>query len=163
MNFRQANEPELTAVSALYDTARAEPYSVWNEAYPVLDDALHDFETGNLYVLTDACDRVIGALSVVPENETDDLSCWQITGEGVREIARVVIAPDCHGHGYARLMMESICTILRARGERAVHISVAEENLPAMKTYPRTGFLPVGEADLFGGHYVLMEKDLSLP
>ncbi len=38
---------------------------------------LHDLETENLYILTDN-DRIIGAVSIVPENEPDGLSCWNI-------------------------------------------------------------------------------------
>ncbi len=159
MQFRHAHLHELEAVCALYDTARCEPFSAWDESYPTRTEAAHDLETDNLYVLTDG-ERVIGALSVVPENESDELSCWQITGDGVREIARIVIAPDRHGRGLAAHMVSCICDILAARGERAVHISVAAGNIPARKTYPRVGFVPVGEADIFGGHYVLMEKDL---
>ncbi len=159
MEFRLAYPHELEAVVALYDTARLEPFTAWNEEYPLRTDALRDLETDNLYVLIEA-DVVIGALSVVSENETDDLDCWHITGEGVHEIARIVIAPTHHGHGYARLMVEHICAILRERGGRAVHISVSTGNPPAMNTYPRAGFVAVGEADIFGGQYVLMEKEL---
>ncbi len=160
MKFRLATSADIDAVVTLYDEAKKQPFCVWNESYPLRADAVSDLDAENLYVLSEG-DIVIGALSVVSENETDDLPCWQIMGEGVREIARVVIAPHHHGHGYARLMVQKMCEILRSRGDRAVHISVSVENVPAMRTYPSVGFRVVGEADLFGGHYVLMEKTLT--
>ncbi len=159
MEFRRAYSSDLNAVAALYSQAKMLPFCAWNEEYPTRIDAGHDCETGNLYVLTDN-GAVIGALSVVPENEIDDLPDWHVRGQGVREIARVVVSPSHQGHGYAKMMLAEICDMLRCRGERAVHISVAVDNIPAMRTYPRVGFIPVGEADLFGGRYVLMEREL---
>ncbi len=159
MTFRTATHADLDAVLALYEEAKRGPFCVWNEAYPTREDAEADLAGEDLYVLDDG-GVVIGALSVVPENELDDQPCWQLTGEGVREIARVVVAAEYHGHGYAGVMVAHICAILRERGERALHISVATSNPPARKTYPRQGFVEVGEAELFGGAYVLMEKRL---
>ncbi len=157
--FRLATLEEVDAVVALYTAAKAEPYSVWNDEYPTRTNAAADLAAGRLYVLV-GDDGVRGALSVVSENECDALSCWRLTGADVREIARVVVRSDCHGQGYAAYMMRCICAILQGAGVRAVHISVAVGNIPARMTYPRVGFATVGEAPLFGGQYLLMEKEL---
>ncbi len=159
--FRPARTDEIPAVCDLYEAAKAEPYSVWDEEYPTDKEACEDRATGGLYVLTDASETVIGALSVVPDNETDGLPCWQVDCPGVREIARIVVHRAHHGRGYAALMVARICMILRAQGCPAVHISVAVGNAPALATYPKVGFVPVGKAELFGGHYILMERILD--
>ncbi len=166
LEFRPATPADLNAVVALYDTARREPYTAWTEAYPTRADAALDLDTGNLYVLCESTAgpaRVIGALSVVPENETDDLPVWRITAPGVREIARVVVAPDCHGRGLAAHMMRAIADLLARSGCPALHIAVATTNPPALRTYSKVGFTPVGQAEIFEGEYVLMELGLSTP
>ncbi len=163
LDFCLALESDLAAVSAIWEDAKREPYSVWNEAYPTADDARCDLESGNLYVLVETVHgarRVIGTLSVCPENEMDDLACFS-PAMGARELARVAVAADRHGHGYAACMVARISDILAARGVPSLRISVAKGNLPARRTYPRVGFYEVGEACLYGGDYVLMEKILS--
>ena len=158
--FRPACPKDLAAVVALYEGAKKEPFSVWNEDYPTAADASHDLETDNLYVLEED-GRVIGTLSVCPENEMDAFShLFTVNTPAVREIARIAVAADRHGHGYAALMVRSVCEILAARGVPALRISVARNNLPARRTYPRVGFCEVGEAQMYGGDYVLMEKIL---
>ncbi len=161
LSFRLAVESELPAVLALWESAKREPHSVWNEAYPTIDDARHDLETGNLYVLCEEGRGVIGTLAVCPENEMDALDCFSCRHEGVRELARIAVASDRHGHGYAAHMVNAICAILAERGVPALRLSVARDNLPARRTYPRVGFLAVGEAEMYGGDYVIMERILS--
>ncbi len=155
--FRLAQKEDVSAVVALYEAAKGEPYSVWNECYPTAEDAGHDLETGNLYVLVEDGRGVIGTLSVCPENEMDDLPCFT-PAPGAREIARVAVAADRHGHGYAALMVEHICERLSVEGVPALRLSVARDNLPARRTYPRVGFAEVGTAELYGDNYILMEK-----
>ena len=158
--FRPATEADLAGVLALYEGAKQEPFSVWNEDYPTAADATHDLETDNLYVLEED-GRVIGTLSVCPENEMDGFAhLFTHNAPSVREIARIAVAADRHGRGYAALMVEHICKILAARGVPALRISVAKGNLPARRTYPRVGFSEAGEAWMYGGDYVLMEKAL---
>ncbi len=157
--FRAAREDDLPAVTALYEAAKREPFSVWNDDYPTEADAIHDFETENLYVLAED-GRVVGTLSVCPENETDGLTCFTVNSPDVREIARIAVASHRHGRGYAGLMVRRICEMLALHGVPAVRISVAKGNLPARRTYSRVGFCDVGEAHLYGGEYVLMEKTL---
>ncbi len=166
-SFRPARPEELSAVVALYEAAKQEPFSVWDAEYPTEADARHDLATGNLYVLVEEGipERVIGTLSVCPENEMDELTCFCATAgvAGVRELARVAIAADRHGRGYAALMVECICHILAQDGVPALRISVARDNLPARRTYPRVGFREVGEAFLWGHDYILMERCLTPP
>ncbi len=162
LTFRLARPEELDTVVALWAQARHEPHSAWTDEYPAAEDAYRDLATDNLYVLMEEGRGIIGTLSVCPENELDDLPCFSDAPAGVRELARVAVAADRHGYGYACTMVTLICDLLARRGVPAVHISVARDNLPARRSYPRVGFSEVGEAFLFGGEYILMGKSLSV-
>lgn len=159
LTFRKAEKEEQAAVLGVYRLVTGLPFCVWNEAYPGEFEVSHDTETGNLYLLEDG-KRIIGTVSVVPENELDDLDAWRIR-ENAAEIARVAVIPDEQGKGFAHVLVREILSVLRERGIRAVHLMAAEGNLPARKTYLSAGFVPVGECDMYGNHYILMEKALS--
>ncbi len=157
--LRLARADELDTVLALYKSVLGTPFCVWNENYPDRLELDHDFETENLYVFAEG-DAVIGAVSVVPENELDHLDCWRVR-DGAVELARIVISLDRRGHGLAATMLSELIARLDAAGVPSVHLSAAVTNIPSLKTYKKLGFDTVGEADLFGGHYYLLEKTLT--
>ena len=151
--LRPARADELERVLALYKSVLGTPFCVWSDQYPTRLELDHDFETDNLYVLVEN-DTVIGAVSVVPENELDHLSCWRVRDGSQVELARIVISLDCRGRGLAALMLGELISRINA----PIHISAAVTNTPALKTYAKLGFDIVGEADLFGGRYYLLER-----
>ena len=159
MVFRQAGQYDAKTVSALYSAVKGTEFCVWDESYPGEEEIKNDLAAGCLYVLEDEGD-VIGAVSIVPENETDGFGCWKVR-ENAREFARVVIRPDRQGRGLSRLLVEGVVKELRARGAEAIHISVAKTNIPAGKLYAKAGFEIRGEADIFGGSYYLCEMVLD--
>jgi len=156
MTIRLATSADCATVAALYNAARLEPLCVWNEYYPTMENVQEDLASAGLYVLTDETDAVIGALSVVPENEMDDQPAWRVR-TSAREIARVVVASDHHGHGYAAAMVRHVCHVLHAEGVSAVHLSVVQHHTPARRTYEKCGFQIVGQAEMYGNSYDLME------
>ena len=157
--FRKALPEELESINTLYRSLIGKDFCVWNDSYPGMADIRYDFGADCLYVLT-VNGKIAGAISVVPENEMDDFDYWNIRGIAAREIARVAVAKEHQGKGFARYMVKSVFEILKADGFSAVHLSVCEGNIPALKVYTETGFTEVGEADMYGGHYILMEKAL---
>ncbi len=44
---------------------------------------------------------------------------------------------------------------------KSIHLSVAKSNIPAYKTYIKLGFKTVGEVEIYGGDYYLMEKQIK--
>lgn len=158
MLFRLAEKEETEAVYALYQSVIGQLYCTWNELYPGRNEILRDLETGNLFLLEEN-GAVIGAASVVPENEMDELPCWTVK-ENASEIARIVIHPTWQGKGYAEILVSKILAELRCRNCAWVHLSVAALNLPAFKTYQKLGFSTVGEKDMYGNQYYLCEKIL---
>ena len=153
-----ATQEDAAQVLSLYENAKTGAFCVWTDSYPTLAEITHDLETNNLYVLTDG-NKVTGAISVVPENELDGFSCW-FCKDG-KEIARVVIDKACQGHGLSLEMVERIEAILHKAGCKAIHLSVVKSNIPAYRTYQKAGFAVVGEAQMYGNDYYLMEKLLT--
>ena len=156
-NFRMATQDDAAQVLSLYESAKSDALCVWNESYPSMTEIAHDLETKNLYVMTDGS-KVIGAISVVPENELDDFDCWSC--KNGKEIARVVIDKAYQGHGFSFEMVQSIVPILQENGFNAIHLAVVKSNIPAYKTYIKAGFTVVGEAQMYGNDYYLMEKTI---
>ncbi len=158
--FRQARQEEAAAIYTLYQSVQGGPFCTWNETYPGMQEVLQDLETGNLYVLTDG-ETIVGALSVVPENELDAFPNWKCGDGTQREIARVAVAKTHQGRNLSSRMVENVLKLLARDGCGSVHLSVAKQNLPAYRTYQKAGFEAVGEVDMYGNRYFLMEKTLS--
>ena len=155
VNFKLAQWGDAQQVLSLYQSAKDGRFCVWNDSYPTATEIQQDLETDNLYVLTDD-NKIIGAISIVPESELDDFDCWSCSNS--KEIARVVVAQEYQGRGLSYQMVENIIPILRQRGFAAIHLSVVKSNIPAYKTYIKAGFSTVGEAQIYGNSYYLMEK-----
>ena len=158
MIFRKAKPNEAEEILALYRAVVGEPFCTWNESYPGEFEIAQDLAAGSLYVLEDN-QEVIGAISIVPQNELDDLDCWKVR-KNAREFARVVLKPDRQGKGLSVDLVESILRELRKQKTAAVHLAVAKDNIPARKLYRKTGFDFCGEADLYGHSFYLCEKVL---
>lgn len=159
LDFRLAHQEDAANVLSLYKSAIGSAFCVWNDYYPGEAEIAHDLETANLYVLTSA-DEITGALSVVPENEMDDFPCWSQTDQA-REIARVVIAKAHQGKGLAYEMVQKITPILLDAGCTSIHLSAVKSNIPACRTYQKAGFQTVGETEMYGNSFYLMEKVIS--
>ncbi len=157
--FRKARVYEKNEILALYKSVIGEEFCVWNEIYPEMQEIEHDIKTENLFVLVGE-GRIIGAMSLVPENELDGFGFWSSRDGCHREIARVVVASSHRGKGLAYEMVQSIIPILKERRCTSVRLSVAKCNIPACKTYQKADFDTVGEAEMYGGSYYLMEKRL---
>ncbi len=157
MIFRLARADEAKKILALYDSVRGKGFCVWDETYPTMLEVEGDLNTGNLYVLSEGED-IAGALSVMPENEMDDLGCWRVFDGTQKEIARIVVSEKYRGQGLAAKMVSSITEILKEKGFCAIHISAARANTPALKTYDKLGFEIMAEKFMYGHDYCLLEK-----
>lgn len=157
MTFRKAEKADLPQVGALYTAAIGTEGCTWNRDYPGEMELQGDFAAGCLYVLTEGAE-IIGAASVIPENELDGLDCWEVTDGGQREIARVVIAAGYRGRGLAEHMLRQLFALLEAGGCSAVRLAVACGNGAAMRTYEKLDFAFLREHEMYGNRYWLCEK-----
>ena len=158
MIFEAANKSDLDGVYALYQAAIGGEFCTWDEEYPGWEQIRRDFAGGGLYVLRDG-ETLAGALSVLPENEMDGFDCWAIR-QGAQEIGRITVAQAYRGHGLAGRMVGEAMDRLQALGRSAIHLSTPTINLPAQKTYAKLGFTVVGEREMYGGKFFLLEKIL---
>lgn len=159
MNFRLAKKFEAETILALYKAVIGTPFCTWNDDYPGIFEINNDLDTGNLFVLEDD-GKIIGAASIVPENELDNLDFWSAK-EKAGEFARVVLHPNYRGKGLAKILVSNVLSEMKWRGLKNVHISVAKENIPAQKTYERLGFATVGENEMWGHDFYLCELNLK--
>ncbi len=158
MVFREAEKCEAATVADLYRSVTGLPFCTWDETYPGEEEIRGDLEAGTLFVLEEE-GEVIGAISIVPENELDEQPCWKET-KNAGEFARVVIRPDHQHEGLSRYLVDGVIREFRKRGAAAVHLSVAKINTPAQRLYRSAGFEFCGEADMYGNSYYLCEKIL---
>ena len=93
MLFRKAETREAEAIRALYQAVIGTPFCTWDESYPGETEIAGDLSAGTLYVLEED-HQVIGAISIVPENELDHFNCWALK-ENAREFARISSTRDC--------------------------------------------------------------------
>lgn len=156
--FRAAKKEEADAVLALYRSVIGTPFCTWNEFYPGAEEIDGDLKAGNLFVL-EADGKISGAISIVPENELDALGEWS-AAKKAGEFARVAVAPEAQGNRLARILVSNILAVMKERGFDAVHISVAVRNLPARNTYRHFGFRTVGQTEMWGNRYDLLEREI---
>ena len=155
MQLRILNFNEKDIVLNLYNEAKKQDFCVWNYEYPTIEEIEDDFNTNNLFVLVDN-DEIIGAISIVPINEMDDIKLWE-DRDNACEIARIVISKKHQGKGLAKEMVKLIFPICKNRGFSSIHLSCQCDNLPANKTYQKLGFKKVGEKFMYGNNYNLLE------
>lgn len=156
--FRPAADADRTALLSLYTAVRGSEFCTWDEVYPGMEEIEADLAGGGLFLLADGA-SLLGAVSVVSENELDGLDLWLLR-EGAFEIARVAVAPAAQGRGFGGQLVREAEAVLRARGGRAVHLLAAQVNLPACRVYRRAGYQLRGSCEMFGGSYLAMEKAL---
>lgn len=156
--LRAATKEELPQIMKLYRSVVGLEGCTWDAFYPNEDTLLEDFEAGQLFVLWKG-EQILGAGSIVPENELDDLDCWQFR-ENARELARIVIAPKFQGKGYGKQLVEKLSERLKQSSHDAIHILVAKRNHSAQRMYQQIGFQNKGSCHRYGINFFAYEKKL---
>ena len=81
------------------------------------------------------------------------------------EVGNIVVAPECRGRGYGRMLLEELEEILASRGTGKIFLEVESTNQGALSLYRRCGFAEYG---IRKGYYgegrdaLLMSKDLQV-
>lgn len=159
MTFRKAKLNEGKEILALYHSVLGSEFTTWSEEYPSMETIEGDCAAGTLYVMEEG-GKIIGAISIEPENMLDELPCWQYRS-GAREVGRVVVAEAYRGRGIARKMLGEVEKIFQQSGCRAVHLLVACQNKPAIRTYEKAGYKFYDKHDLYGHTFYACEKMLG--
>ena len=156
--LRTARKADLPEILKMYRSVIGKNGCHWTDAYPNEATLQEDFQAGNLYVLWQGS-KMIGAGSVVPNNELDDLDCWQYN-KNAREIARIVIKPEYQSKGYGKHLVNKLCYKLSAKGCQAVHLLASTENHHALNLYRETKFYCKGECQRYDHTYYAFERKL---
>ena len=156
--LRLAKKEDFPQILRLYRSVIGNPGCTWTVFYPNEATLHEDFRTKHLYVLCKG-KMLIGAASIVPENELDDLECWKIR-ENAREIARVVIAPQYQSKGYGKNLVSKLCYRLEKMDCKAVHLLVGSQNHHALNLYREAGFRNKGQCERYDSTFYAYEKVL---
>lgn len=154
--LRKARKADLPHIMKLYRSVIGTPGCHWSIAYPNEVTLHEDFCTGNLYVLWKG-KQLIGAGSIVPKNELDDLPCWQHR-ENTREIARIVIDPSFHEKGHGRRLILKLCRVLHKSGCKGVHLLASAANNRAKNLYRECGFYNRGPCHRYDHDFYAYER-----
>lgn len=162
MECRLAHIEETEQIMQLYTSVLGQPDCTWDETYPSREFVLFDIQNDCLYVLSEG-NKLYAAISVVPENELQDLGCWHVASNQPREIARVVVDRKEQGKGYASCLLGEVLSRLQKQGCESVRLLVAQKNNRAYHLYRSFGFTPLRECFYYGNSYYLCEKLLFSP
>ncbi len=128
---------DLAEVLAIEQRAYAVPWTYGN----FIDSIAAAYEA---FVLRDAEDTLLG---------------YFLAMKGVDEmhLLNITVAPEWHGRGLARRLLDEVCQLCRARGCGQLWLEVRVSNQRARAVYARYGFAEVG---LRRGYY---PADPALP
>lgn len=157
--LEKARAEHVETVGALYKSLIGQEGCTWNEYYPEPDSARNDYARGCLYVYTED-GAVMGAVSVLYENEFDDLDLWRVNDGAHNEISRVCISKPKQGRGNCKRMLALLLAELANNGCKSVRLLVYKHNYAAKRVYEALGFEFLGEHFAFGHEYYACEKRL---
>ena len=145
----------------LYALQKGQEFCFWPEDYPAAENVEEDLAQDALFVMRDCAGRLVAAVSLEWDEDKDRLPCWNPRLAPAGEIARLAVHPDFRNQGLARRIVAYSMQALKERGHRSIRLLVHFQNLPAIHVYRFFRFEQVGECDMYGQHYLCMEKDLK--
>lgn len=154
--LRRAVKSDIDDIAALYHSCIGIAGTTWNEYYPLRRDAERDLAVNGLYVAEVVC-TTVGCVSVT-RSELEALAGWRMRGDGVLELSRLAVRPDCRGHGYAADIISAVIRGLKNEGCPAVHLLAARSNRAAGRTYEKLGFELCGECRMYDIDFYMYEK-----
>ena len=93
-------------------------------------------------------DSIAAAYEAFVLRDADDASLlgYFLAMKGVDEmhLLNITVAPEWHGLGLARRLLDEVCRLCRARGCSQLWLEVRVSNLRARAVYARYGFAEVG-------------------
>jgi len=161
VRFREAAAADLDAISALYHSCTlycpAHGNDNWSEEYPNREFAEEDLANHGLFVL-EGSGEVIAAISLVPEDDWDELPVWQ--GTASCNLSRLCVKPQLQKMHLAERIMEEISMLAKARGYRSTRHGSLISNVASNRLYERMGYHNRGRASMYGHEYWCFERIL---
>lgn len=169
MNYRKAEESDLTEICLLVEAAIAEMEKngifQWDEIYPTTEDFLSDIKATSLFVGLEKSEKdgkdkiaVIYALNKDCDDEYKK-AAWSFDGD-YRVIHRLCVHPDFQRRGIARETLLHIEKQAVSLGAKSLRLDVFSQNPRSLALYEKAGYSKTGEALWRKGLFYLMEKGL---
>lgn len=155
--FRAAVPKEKAQVLALYRIAANDGETEWDDAYPNAETVDYDLSVNGLFVLCSG-EQIIGAISMVPWDDLDEMPIWS-SGQAT-VLARLCVHPHVRGHGFGHMLVEEIRRVAKARGYTVTHHIASKYIEAPLRIYRSMGFRQVGEVHLFDTDYLAFELEL---
>lgn len=152
---------DTDAVLRLYREQIGRAFCPWNMYYPGPETIENDLSRDALFVMKNEAGGILAAISVEEDEDMDRLECWDPSLQPAGEYARLAVTPAYQNRGLARKMVSHVLDVLKERGFKSVHILVARDNLPAIRSYARFGFRTAGECEMYDQHFLCYEKKLD--
>ena len=160
LELRPARREELAFVMQMYNDARSFEGCAWDDDYPDEDILNDDFFSDRLYVLV-LKNQIIGAISVLFDENLEEFECWKIQSARSVEFARVVISKEHVGQGYGTKMVSETLELLKRMEYDSVRILVSPSNPSAIAVYKKLGFDFLRVESFPYGDFWLCEKGLA--
>ena len=148
MYIRRANSKDLGAVADLYDIGRqtmAQHNNTfqWTKNYPLLEDAVADYENRGLFVVCEENkpEEILGCFSLLPGPDEEYANITE--GAWINDLDYVVIhrvAVKYTGSGIASFMFNWIC-----ENYSNVRVDTHEANVAMTTTLTHAGFVYCGK------------------
>lgn len=148
MHIRKAHAEDFSAVADLYDIGRQTMSQhnntfQWNKNYPLLEDAVADFERNGLFVVCEdnGSEEILGCFSLLPG--PDDAYTNITEGAWINNLNYMVIhrvAVKYTGCGIATFIFKWIC-----KNYSNVRADTHEANIAMTKTLTKAGFVYCGK------------------
>lgn len=134
---RKVTQNDLQFIHDLYMHPRVNPYLLYEpmnveEFKPIFDKLL---ESEVKYIFMDKNSSSIGMFKLFP---------WTYRASHIAYLGGLAIHPAFAGKGFGRKMMQEIIDLANQQGYKRIELSVATENLRAIKLYKKVGFQEEG-------------------
>lgn len=134
----------------------------WNREYPNLETVEFDLARNCLFVMKDEREEIAAAASVDDDPAAEALDLWSPELRPSVMVSRICVRRDMQNRGLAGVILSYVMDELEKRGKRGVHLLIHEGNDAAMRSYAHLSFKVIGERDLYGAHYICMERKISI-
>lgn len=139
MIFRKVKREELPRIREIFNGVMGTRGCTWSEHYPTDEHIALDLAADSVWGL-EKDGTLIATITVEHEAEHSPLFDWRVRDGRECELARLAVAIEHHGNGYAVILLQKILDMLKSEGASAVHLLVSPEHIAAITTYRRFGF-----------------------
>jgi phosphinothricin acetyltransferase len=146
MDIRDAADPDLPGILAIYNDAVQTTTAIWNERTVDLDDrrAWHAARLAQGYPVLVAADgaHVLGYATF------GDWRAW----DGYRHTVEhsVYVRADARGKGVASALLPVLIERARGAGKHVMIAGIEASNAPSIRLHEKLGFHPAGRLDEVG-------------